>query len=683
MRKKKNAFTLIELLAVIVILAVILVISIPRILDVIDVSKKDSFKTSAQLIADSAEKKYVENKLNNIDEEITCENVSKLSKEDYESCKITFDNEGNAKVTIEGKGKFKDLAICNGTKEVSEISDTCSTDSSYFYYQEVEDGILIRGYEAGIPKVTVKDESKCKNYLINSWNNDSEEAQSDATTLCSGNALDDGYTLERAVSVDNIPSTDYEEAGIEVTLIKIEKVTVKDEGKCKNYLINSSNNDSEEVQTNATTLCSGNALDNGLTLNVAIQAGFIPSTDYEEAGLEVTIKPFNKIVNVIIPGSINDKKVVAIGGSAFTTKQLISVVIPNTVTSIGDSAFSNNKLTTVTIPNSVISIGDNAFANNQLTSVTIPNSVTSIGNSAFASNQLTSITIPSSVTSIGGGAFLENQLTSVKIPNSVTSIGDYAFGENQLTSITIPSSVTSIGDGAFLENQLTSVKIPNSVTSIGYEAFRNNQLTSVTIPISVTSIGKVAFNSNQLSDEDAFIYKRNSDGSIDNTTIISYGGKNKSPIIPDSITSIGNSAFVSNQLTSVTIPDSVTSIGDSAFLENQLTSVTIPDSVTSIGDSAFSNNKLTTVTIPNSVTTIGWGAFRNNQLTSVTILRSFKSYGSNAFAKDESSNPNLTKIINKTGKSIDWGFIVNGISGYNFVTGTVVNSSGNVEVVNN
>ena len=101
MRKKKNAFTLIELLAVIVILAVILVIAIPRILDVIETSKKDSFKTSAQIIADSAEKKYVENKLNNIDEVITCESVSKLSKEDYESCKITFDNEGNAKVTIE------------------------------------------------------------------------------------------------------------------------------------------------------------------------------------------------------------------------------------------------------------------------------------------------------------------------------------------------------------------------------------------------------------------------------------------------------------------------------------------------------------------------------------------------------------------------------------------------------
>jgi len=86
-------------------------------------TKKDSFKTSAQLIADSAEKKYVTNKLNNIDEEITFENVSKLSEEDYESCKITFDNEGNAKVSITGKGKFDGLKITNGTKENAEVKE--------------------------------------------------------------------------------------------------------------------------------------------------------------------------------------------------------------------------------------------------------------------------------------------------------------------------------------------------------------------------------------------------------------------------------------------------------------------------------------------------------------------------------------------------------------------------------
>jgi len=120
---KKNAFTLIELLAVIAILAIILVIAIPRILDVIDVSKKDSFKNAAQLIADTAEKKKVSDKLLGKDEEITCKDVAKINDEDYASCIISFDSEGNAKVSITGKGKFDGLKITNGTKENAEVKE--------------------------------------------------------------------------------------------------------------------------------------------------------------------------------------------------------------------------------------------------------------------------------------------------------------------------------------------------------------------------------------------------------------------------------------------------------------------------------------------------------------------------------------------------------------------------------
>ena len=121
--KKRNAFTLIELLAVIVILAVILVIAIPRILDVIETSKKDSFKNSAQLIADNAEKKKVSDKLLGKDEEITCKDVAKINDEDYASCIISFDSEGNAKVSILGRGKFDGLKITNGTKENAEVKE--------------------------------------------------------------------------------------------------------------------------------------------------------------------------------------------------------------------------------------------------------------------------------------------------------------------------------------------------------------------------------------------------------------------------------------------------------------------------------------------------------------------------------------------------------------------------------
>ena len=116
MREKKNAFTLIELLAVIVILAVILVIAIPRILNVIETSKKDSIKSSARMIINSAEKKNMIDKVNGSTEEVTCDNSVKLSKEDYESCKITIDEEGKATINLVGKGKF-DGYKCIGTND--------------------------------------------------------------------------------------------------------------------------------------------------------------------------------------------------------------------------------------------------------------------------------------------------------------------------------------------------------------------------------------------------------------------------------------------------------------------------------------------------------------------------------------------------------------------------------------
>ena len=364
MRKKRNAFTLIELLAVIVILAVILVISIPRILDVIETSKLDSFKTSAQIIADSAEKKYVENKLNNIDEVITCENVTKLSKEDYEYCFVKIDNEGKATVTIEGKGKFKDLAICNGTKTSVELSDTCSTDAKYFAYVEVVD------------KVTIKDKEKCKKYVISKG-----LSENDTLTLCNGGAVD-GITIEDGVQLGYIPSTDYEEAGLNVK-----------EGKT------------------------------------------VLITKYIN----------NDILDVVIPSDINGKKVVAIGNDAFGFKKLTSVTIPDSVTSIGHRAFEGNQLTSVTIPNGVTSIGDYAFYRNNLTSVIIPNSVTSIGGNAFTENQLTSVTIPDSVTSIYVGAFSGNQLTSVTIGNNVASIGEGAFYKSSYSNSNLTKIINKTG----------------------------------------------------------------------------------------------------------------------------------------------------------------------------------------------------------------------------------------------
>ncbi len=182
-------------------------------------------------------------------------------------------------------------------------------------------------------------------------------------------------------------------------------------------------------------------------------------------------------------------------------KNLIGVIIPNSVTSIAESVFNGcSGLTSLTIGNSVTSIAESAFNGcSGLTSVTIPNSVTSIGQSAFERcSGLTSVTIPNSVTSIGQSAFERcSGLTSVTIGNSVTNIGQSAFYAcSSLTSLTIGNSVTSIGESAFEGcSGLTSLTIPNSVTNIDRFAFYAcSGLTSVTIGSGVDSIGHSAFN---------------------------------------------------------------------------------------------------------------------------------------------------------------------------------------------
>ena len=59
MKKKKNAFTLIELLAIIVILAIIAVITVPIILNIIENSRKGAVQDSAYGYKDAVNKYYV------------------------------------------------------------------------------------------------------------------------------------------------------------------------------------------------------------------------------------------------------------------------------------------------------------------------------------------------------------------------------------------------------------------------------------------------------------------------------------------------------------------------------------------------------------------------------------------------------------------------------------------------
>ena len=440
--KKKKGFTLVELLAVIVILAVILIIAMPKISDVIKNSKEASLETTAKLIASQAEKKYTENQVLDGSSSIKCGDVAKISNADYESCNITFDDKGNAKVSIVGKGKFEGMAVCNANKNSASISSDCSTNANYFSYEDVNDS------DYGIVKTTtmssfeVEDVNKCKTYLMNL-----DGATEDlVTTICTGGSVTKNnvtVSLNPLLANGIIPSSDYETAGLKVENVNIivANVEVKNTDKCKSYF--QASGLSEE---NATEQCT-----TADELRDVVVQGTIPLMDYDTAGLNVTYRPYepNSSISitgynieggtdVVIPSQIDGKTVVAIGDKAFTTNGVIPTGIAyNNDYKVSLLNYNSNNNYAVKPLAAGMSIGLN------ITSVVIPSTVTSIGRRAFEDNKLTNVTIPSSVTTIKVDAFKNNPNIVITNNSSIENTED-VWGYIVDNSVIINGNVISV-----------------------------------------------------------------------------------------------------------------------------------------------------------------------------------------------------------------------------------------------
>ena len=129
--KKRNGFTLVELLAVIVILAIILVIAVPSIMDTIEDSRKGAIESSVKMIASAAEsQKMVAEALGKTFNVTDCKNVDWSGIKDdnnYTACEITWSGD-TATVKLTGANKF-DKYTCQGTK-ITVTDTNCKKSSS-------------------------------------------------------------------------------------------------------------------------------------------------------------------------------------------------------------------------------------------------------------------------------------------------------------------------------------------------------------------------------------------------------------------------------------------------------------------------------------------------------------------------------------------------------------------------
>ena len=629
-----KGLTLIELLAVIIIIGIVAMVTTPIVITSISNSKDKATKVSALGYI-----KAVENS-------ITLKDVNNNLAIDAGSYALSsFDTEfkgtnpSNGFITVDANGEVVSAELCINAQKINYYNSIATIDT------------LNDCSSIAIPSIPNPD--VCFNF------NSGTGTITDYYSYAGYTANPGNYALAQSAYIDctdhvSIPST-------------IGGVTVRSIGY---YAFNRNGITTLYLPITVTNI-GDEAFSHNLITNLTIPSSIVSIGEYAFDNNQISSLIFNE-------------GLISIGDEAFAYNQIANLKIPNSVQAIYRSAFQSNLISNLALPTIFATIERGAFNDNQLpanqafiygrngdgtenktqlvgyggalrTNPLIPNNVTTIDWEAFYELQITSITIPSNVLVIGSNAFAENEITNLVLNTGLTSIGPSAFYGNQIAgALIIPSTVTNISGWSFQNNNLTSVVIPSSVTSINSDTFRNNQLTSITVPSSVTYIGTGAFTNNQLPNNQAFIYARNGDGSINNTLLVGYGGSNRSNVvIPSTVVTIANYAFKYANITGVTIPNSVTAIGTEAFYSAALTSVIIPNSVTTIGEAAFSWNSLTGVTLSNAITTILNQTFYYNQLTSVTIPNSVTSIGLYAFW----GNPLTTIVMGRTGATLnDYAF---------------------------
>ena len=168
-----------------------------------------------------------------------------------------------------------------------------------------------------------------------------------------------------------------------------------------------------------------------------------------------------------------------IGDYAFyKCDNLISIILPDSVSSIGNSAFEGcKKLDNISFPESVTTIGSHAFSGCESLAgvLVLPSKLDVIHPYTFNSCKgLTDIIWSSTIKQIEKGAFANcENLSCLNFPDHILEIGDSAFYDNnKVMQLILPNKLLSIGRNAFSRNSnITKLFIPNSINNIGLEAF--------------------------------------------------------------------------------------------------------------------------------------------------------------------------------------------------------------------
>ncbi|MBE5766933.1 MAG: PKD domain-containing protein [Clostridiales bacterium] len=341
---------------------------------------------------------------------------------------------------------------------------------------------------------------------------------------------------------------------------------------------------------------------------------------------------------IVVPPSINNVTITAIGANAFKGNTAIeSVILPSTVTSIGTSAFQNcTALLSVDLAD-VQTIGNSAFSGcTALKTVNVTKNLITIGSQAFYNcASIAAMNFPEpeegddlldyGLKTIKEAAFKNcSSLKSVYLANTVTQIEGEAFGNcSALTEVNYPLSLTTskgYSKGAFLGClNLTYMEVPEGITTLAAAFFSNAPaLKEVVLPSTLVQIASAnswdvgAFTGCSALESVNLPYGLETIGSYAFSGCTSL----PNPAFSKTLQTIGTHAYYGcTSITALNFPElnegddpldyGLKTIKEAAFKNcSNIKSIHLANTVTQVEDEAFSNcSALTEVNYPLSLTT--------------------------------------------------------------------------------
>ena len=315
---------------------------------------------------------------------------------------------------------------------------------------------------------------------------------------------------------------------------------------------------------------------------------------------------------VVIPDTIDERQVTAIGSKAFYAKKITSVRLSDSVKSIETSAFRDcSELKEVDL-NKVETIGSYAFEDDTaIESIVLPETLKNVGRNVFyGSTKLTDITVRADIESNADQIFNGAPAKNITFGSECTKVPAKMFWGTGVEKITLPDNIKTIEGSAFRNcSELKEVDL-NKVETIGNYAFEDDTaIESIVLPETLKNVGSNVFN-----------------GCTALTDIT----------VSADIESDANHMFSGAPAKNITFGSACTKVPGGMFYYTGVEKITLPDNIKTIEDSAFRNcSELKEVDL-NKVETIGNYVFEEDPgLTRIVFPKSLKKIGSDIFWRTE------------------------------------------------